>query len=440
MNFSEEQLQSLIKEFAEVELSKSEQTLSQHSFESAMRTLFDKDIWFGVILSELVIRFETKFQNHEVKTAAVVMDNEKALPVLYINPYFLAWVHLGCGSPILPPLVSEAIDLYKANQASSMPKRIGLLKHEILHLVLRHHARLAKLSDMKKAQLAADIEVNNYLQPEELPSGAVFCSQFGFPEGQTFEWYYERINSVASLGGGMDVVSSKGLGGDKKETVVADPGEDLFPSEGLENVAQSFVEKANQLTNRVRGTMPAKLIEELGKINISSKLNWKSLLQHYVSSMYTQEMDNSFRRPHRRIPGLYPSIRRVPRPKVTIAIDTSGSVDKDLFEAFLAEVERIMEFFPGVTLLQADASVQEIKEIEPGEVQRRFKRRGFGGTSFQPVIDWCRKRGIFQIVYLTDGIAPAPESEGVRVVWALPADVRHEHLSGQKIFLEKIFD
>src|SRR5262245_33305521 len=75
------------------------------------------------------------------------------------------------------------------------PERIGVVKHEALHLLFKHLFRFDERKDHRVFNLAADIVVNQFVKPWKLPDGAITLETFPdleLPADQTADWYYAK--------------------------------------------------------------------------------------------------------------------------------------------------------------------------------------------------------------------------------------------------------
>lgn len=121
-------------------------------------------------------------------------------------------------------------------------------------------------------------------------------------------------------------------------------------------------------------------------------------------------------------------IWRSPVPRITVIIDTSGSMGSGegspLFRA-AAEVSGILKAVnSAVTIVACDASVHAIKECRTWqEAVKEFK--GGGGTDMRPAIETCMsKRNCLPpevLVCITDGYIgdPGPQPQGVKMIWVI---------------------
>ena len=109
----------------------------------------------------------------EVPTAAVGIRNDTLC--LFVNPDFFL------------------------NSLKSIEERIAILKHEVLHLVFYHLYRFIGEKTANNAlinNLAADLVVNQYVDPWPLPEGVVLLDTFPqlqLEPWETVEYYYEKL-------------------------------------------------------------------------------------------------------------------------------------------------------------------------------------------------------------------------------------------------------
>ena len=56
--------------------------------------------------------------------------------------------------------------------------RHGLLKHELLHIAFNHLTTRDSYADKKLFNIAADLEINQYIRPDRLPEGGITMDSF----------------------------------------------------------------------------------------------------------------------------------------------------------------------------------------------------------------------------------------------------------------------
>jgi predicted metal-dependent peptidase len=106
---------------------------------------------------------------------------------------------------------------------------------------------------------------------------------------------------------------------------------------------------------------------------------------------------------------------------VVFAIDTSGSIDNDMLQEFLAEAQLALEDLnpEKLTVLQCDTQINAVNVYEPGD-KIDLKVYGRGGTDFRPVFQWCKEQDEEPrvLVYLTDLDGSFPEeAPEFPVIW-----------------------
>jgi len=154
------------------------------------------------------------------------------------------------------------------------------------------------------------------------------------------------------------------------------------------------------------GQLPAFLKQMIEEI-LEAKVNWKEVLARFITD--TARNDYSFKKPNARFiqSGFYlPSLYNNEEPgNIVFIVDTSGSIDEDLFFQFAGELQDVAnEMRNSIKVIYVDTQVQGVQEIEPDE-KIKLEIQGGGGTDFAPGFDYIEETGIEAkaIVYLTDG-------------------------------------
>jgi predicted metal-dependent peptidase len=108
---------------------------------------------------------------------------------------------------------------------------------------------------------------------------------------------------------------------------------------------------------------------------------------------------------------------------LSVAVDTSGSINDTLLSAFIEEFKNIMTSFPAVKveLIIADAKVHAHYTFQGGE-KMDFPLKGGGGTDYRPVFDYIDAQLPMNtmLLYFTDGDGWFPKfPPSYEVIWAL---------------------
>ena len=322
-------------------------------------------------------------------------------------------------------------------------KHIGLLKHELLHIGFFHLTDYKHLKDHNVANMAMDIEINQYIDKKYLPEGG--CTIDLFPElklepKKGTNYYYDKLMNGAKNPGTCPNLDKmmQGMGaGDMEVEVHVDSKGNItvkLPNhstwgdfEQLPEATQKLIKKqtehilkevAEQVT-KSRGVVPGEFTEILNKINTVEppKFDWRSYLRRFSggsTKIYTKKTRRKYNKRYQENPGL----KIKPRRHILFAIDTSGSVSTKELEECVGELYHIHKTGTEITVVQADTA---ISHIGPFNHRKDFKVHGRGGTDFQPVIDYfnANVHKYTCLIYFTDGEAPAPTAARGRMLWVL---------------------
>ncbi|MFE7574240.1 VWA-like domain-containing protein [Streptomyces sp. NPDC057521] len=299
----------------------------------------------------------------------------------------------------------------------------GVWVHEVSHLLRDHHGRgdrfarqegLTGPGERLRMNIAADCEINDDVYGDGLaaPEGAVWPEMLGLPEGKLMEEYLRlfRLGSRTQEFAWLDCGSgSDGL----------DREWDLGPdgAHGLSEQERDAVRfrVAQGITGRP-GHAP-KAWKRWAEEAFHPPQAWRDLLGAAVRSAVSGHGagdDYSYGRPSRRSAGLpgvvLPSLRRRP-PRVSVVIDTSGSVSDAELGSALLEVSAITRAVGGrrdlVQVLSCDAAARVVHPLCRAE---GIPLVGGGGTDlrtgFARALRTHPRPDV--VVALTDGQTPWP--------------------------------
>jgi predicted metal-dependent peptidase len=337
--------------------------------------------------------------------------------------------------------------------------RRGLLKHELLHIGFFHLTDYESFTDHDIANIAMDLEINQYINESDLPPGGQVLSlypELNLDEKEGTHSYYEKLMQAKNSGSCPNLneqlkamADGKGtcicIGEDGTESEVNLPnhsswGEGDKPDEAtqklIHNQTKHILNELAEQVTKSRGTIPGEFISILEKINAieEPKFDWKGYLRRFTGGsvkVYTKKLRRKYNKRYEENPGL----KIKPKKHILVALDTSGSVNNSELLEFMQEVHHIYKTGADVTVVQADAAIRHIGPYDP---KKPYEIHGRGGTSFDPVVDYynANKNKYTCLVYLTDGEAPAPETVLGRVLWALSKQSHMtDHLPGHTIQL-----
>lgn len=349
----------------------------------------------------------------------------------------------------------------------SPQERCGVIKHEILHLVLRHLFRFeATGTDRIRLNVAADLVVNQLVHPWPLPDGAISLTTFPELElkpNKSLEHYYKTLEKHCSRDTGFNarlrLIDSaspsdhQGWAASGGEGFADADGPEVAPAAGVEPrapaasippelsepLARILEEAFNRqlqrararLTDRQWGEVPGSIRSLLEQTEQPQQgtIDWKRALRLFASAGYRTRVVATTRRRSRRF-GTYPGVRIRRERSLAVVIDTSGSIDPDTMKLFFREIDQIQRTGADILVIECDASVgaaYPYRGIPPSSVH------GGGGTDFTPAFRWLREEARQRFdgcIYLTDGYADTPLVQPpCRLLWVISHDGQGgEHL------------
>ena len=84
-------------------------------------------------------------------------------------------------------------------ESLSEEHKYGLLKHELLHIAFGHLTTFFKFSDRKLANVAMDMEINQYIDDEQLPEGGININDYEDLNLDTragCRYYYDKLKQL----------------------------------------------------------------------------------------------------------------------------------------------------------------------------------------------------------------------------------------------------
>jgi predicted metal-dependent peptidase len=320
--------------------------------------------------------------------------------------------------------------------------QIGLLKHELLHVSFGHMTMKDRFENFKLFNIAADIEINQYIDQEYLPDGGLTLETFEelkLPERAGTKVYYDLLNEAIENGScetlnnvlkQMDGDSPYDHGTWKEFDDLSEADKKLVQKQ----IEHQLKETADQ-TEKRRGIIPgelANLIERLTNLEPPS-FDWKGYLKRFVGNStisYTKKLRRKFNKRYTVNPGLKIKFKN----HILVGVDTSGSVSNDELKEFMNELTHMHKTGHKITVAQCDTQINSIEDFDP---KKDWEIKGRGGTEFQPVIDHYNKVGKYTaLIYLTDGECYPPEDCPRNALWVHSTQCQiNEDLPGQKIQL-----
>jgi predicted metal-dependent peptidase len=390
--------------------------LNNESLAKTVKDLMFKEPFYGLFLLSL-----NKEWDGNIPTAGVGRTNVNYH--LKINPEF--WAEL------------------------SPKHKVGLLKHELMHIAFCHVTDFQHLNGPNNryariANMAMDIEINQYIDSDYLPEGGLLPSSFpelNLEPKKGTRYYFDKL--MEEMKNGCDAIDSilqavaeaeagEGIpqGGLKVklpdgQTVTIndhDWSEIQDADEGTQKVLKAQAVRAmNEAASqtKARGVVPGEISQLLDQLNFSEppKFDWRGYIKRFSGKsvkIFTKKSRRKYNKRYIENPGL--KIKQ--RKHILVAIDTSGSVSNDELREFMQEIYHLYKTGNEVTLVHADTAISKIEKFNP---KSQYEIFGRGGTDFNPVVDYFEenRKKYSCLIYFTDGEAPRPKNGKSDLLWVL---------------------
>ena len=302
--------------------------------------------------------------------------------------------------------------------------RFGLIKHELLHIAFGHLIIRNMYSDKKLFNIAADLEINQYILESNLPEGGLLLSSFpelNLPVKAGTKVYYDILMQAQNSGQSpsLDNLLDQMDGNSQYDHSTWDEFDEL--SEADQKLVQKQIEhqlkESAEQTSKKQGSIPGELAEIINKLlHVEpSKFDWKGYLRRFVGNStisYTKKLRRKYNKRYIENPGLKIKFKN----HILVGIDTSGSVSSDELKEFMNELVHMYKTGHKITLALCDTRLNSVEDFNP---KKDLEIKGRGGTSFQPVVDHYNKNKYTALIYLTDGEASSPENCPANTLWVL---------------------
>lgn len=367
------------------------------------RNIIMKEPFYGIFLSTL-----NRIETDEVSTAGVRKNGINL--ELGINPE--NW-------PKLPEHLKH-----------------GILKHELLHICFSHPIIRERFADKKIFNVAADIEVNQYVQDEwKTDGGFLEPEMFDFPRNKGTDWYYKELLKQKGNNPLLDQICEQ-MDDHASWKEIEEAGQ--HEKKLIEKQIHHQLKESAKLS-KSRGHLPGVLQELLDSLEAKKEpvIDWKAYLRRFCGGSTKYFTHKTRRKESIRFTGS-PGLKIKQKNHIFVAVDTSGSVSNKEFQEFLAEIHNIYKSGTEVTIGHADADMAHVEPYKGKKLNNRF---GNGGTDFDPAIEYFNKHKskYTSMVYFTDGECTPPKVKPHKqILWIISSVGRKlESLPGFQVQISK---
>lgn len=436
-------------------------TDAQNALEEAMMELIHKEPFYANLTLNMRREFTTKFP-----TLAVNVTDEINL---FLNPYFFKSLSIPERVEVIKHECLHVINNHFVRFRDMEPQIYDDPKSRSLS------DRMRDQKDASELNKAADYAINEYL-PNLPKNGIHLFDEKGdtikYPAGtkddkgkdlsgkpvegkllfvndlkkqhpsvlneQNFEYYYEILkkeeekNQQNQQGQGQgkgqpQQGDGQGQGGpmtldDHSAWHESNASEDQI-TEKVKEVVNKAVE---QTSAKDMGNVPGNIMKAIQELNHVPK-DWRQDIQRFVARTTEILIETTRKKRNRRYGIVFPGYKILPKLKIAIGLDTSGSVGDEELAQFHSEICRLHNMGIELHVIECDTQVNQVYKFDP---KKEFKVIGRGGTAFKPVFDEAAKLEIDGLIYMTDGECygekiPTPKYQ---VLWALTPPFHTQYL------------
>ena len=237
-------------------------------------------------------------------------------------------------------------------ESLSPEHHIGLLKHELLHIAFFHLTIHNDFGDKKLANIAMDLEINQYIDSMYLPDGGCtidneMFAPMNLPKKAGCRVYYDLLQQQLDQGDGTSEFEKmmKAMGEGQPTYGDGNPVPDHSTWEEFDNLSDAekkliqkqvehqLKEVAEQI-EKSRGNIPGEMKGLLDSLNSKEppKFDWKAYIRRFTGGsqkVFTKKLRRKFNKRFEDNPGLKIKHRK----HILVAVDTSGSgSDKEVQE------------------------------------------------------------------------------------------------------------
>tara|TARA_R110002012_G_scaffold22991_2_gene78574 strand:+ start:14724 stop:15917 length:1194 start_codon:yes stop_codon:yes gene_type:complete len=347
-----------------------------------------------------------KVADDSIPTAAIAYNRETQRFALLYNPDFM--------------------------ESLSDEHKVGVLKHEFYHLILKHLTTRLPFDSAKEPEkmktwnVAADLSINTHLV-DELPKMACIPGYGPFKEyiaGCTAEAYFKKLMEDKQSQLGPFQLDKNGEPGDPDSMDDHSSWGDVGDPDGMD--AQVAHEKLKEMTkdaveasekhSKHWGSVPHSVRQEIRKM-VAPTISPEAVLRYFIKTSTKSNRTSTIRRINPRYPYVHPGRRAKRVANIAISIDQSGSVDDQMLQTFFSFLNKFASIAT-FTVVPFDSTVCEeaIYVWKKGET-RKWHRVRYGGTCFNAPTEWVNKRSFDGHIVITDMQAPKPVASKCQRLW-----------------------
>ena len=282
----------------------------------------------------------------------------------------------------------------------------GSIKHQILHLLLAHPLRMSEYADPMLFQIAADLEVEQYLSEQEQSAELSRISQL-IGLDQSGNLYLDQLykalvqytseQSLPMLSSFYhshlrqhDFWSSLKHYPRQEQVIIRSKLHRLLRRHLQQHSPDAFLPRGQALVEQIK--------EQIAPPQAA--INWQRELRRFALRSRGSRRQSSLRRPSRRY-GTWPGSYRKHQQQLIIVIDTSASLKIAEIRQFFRQIDLLWQAGTSLTIIECDDQVRRHYAYR-GQMPEQIKGRG--QTRFAPALQYATEHFSFDgLIYFSDG-------------------------------------
>lgn len=284
----------------------------------------------------------------------------------------------------------------------------GILHHEILHIAFQHLEMMETYPDMKTANVAMDLEINQYVGKQNLPKGTLHIDEgpykeLNLPKSKGSKFYYDALMSEQKKGNQkikQAIQNGPGNHNWQQMNKMTSQQKKLFKNQ-QKHILKEAVNDAGG--PKSMGNLPGGLSRDLAKLfeNKPEVFNWKAFFRRYMGTIIDITRKKTHKRNSKRFDDS-PGLRTKRKQRVFVSVDVSGSMGmKEVAEGF-EQLHYIWKAGAHIDVVTWDSAIQE-QFVYSGKPPTKVT--GGGGSDIGlPIKEFNKhKRDYTFAVHFTDG-------------------------------------
>lgn len=320
----------------------------------------------------------------------------------------------------------------------TLNERVFIIAHEVCHGIFNHMGLIHGFKKRQKVRYADGTELDFDMGQMNIAMDLVINDLLVENKIGTYnkQWYhdpskvkgtdsvidaYRKIYDPTQTGNGSSGPCNGGQGGFDQHLAPGQvQGKDAQQAVAeREADAQEWKAQLAQgiASAKAKGLLPAGL-ERMFSQELEPKITWSEHIQGFFARKVGSG-NSDWRRPDRRHivrdEQLYlPSRTGYGAERVVVGVDTSGSVNRETLDMFMAEMSGILEDVRPKELIVmfCDAKVHSVDYCEEPSDLTHLRAKGGGGTDMGKIFEKVEAMGLEKdvdaVVILTDGLTPFP--------------------------------